>query len=221
MLMDDNNSDNSNPATTPMGPTNSAINPVQKMSSSQPINEQNNKIPATNRVQSIGNAERTTKPTELEKPKGKKSKKILLIVFLVILFIGSTTGAYLFGRSNERIVVKEVEIKPLNLPPQAVLLEECTVGRGKQYILPKDIPIGPIYDVVNNKVVALEYNLNLKDIESNPDSLSNTILQLTRDYPVDHFSLVPAPVKEGEGLENILLIMFVVSKEEAKAITCE
>jgi len=159
-------------------------------------------------------------PDTPQKKKSSWLKKLVLIFGLVLLFTGAITGAYIFGRQHERIVIKTPTLKPINLPPQAVVVANCTEGRGKQYILPKDIPLGPIYDVVNSKVIAVEYNLNINDIQSNPDSLSNTILKLARDYPVDHFSIVPVTPKAGESIANIHLIMFVVSKTEANAITC-
>lgn len=129
-------------------------------------------------------------------------------------------SAYLFGKSQSETIIKPPEPQPINLPKQAVVVNECIEGRGKQYILPKDIPQGPIYDVVNSKVIAVEYNLSIEEIQTNPDAFSNTILKLTQDYPVDHFSLVPATEEGEDTLKNVHLIMFVVSKEEAKAITC-
>lgn len=130
-------------------------------------------------------------------------------------------GAYFYGKSHERVVIKAPPLQPVNLPAQAVVVTDCVPGRGKQYVLPKDIPQGPIYDVKNSKVIAIEYNLNLEQIQSDPDSFSNTILDLARKYPVDHFSIVPVAPKQGQTLQSIHLIMFVVSKDEAKSIKCD
>lgn len=219
--MDEKNSANSNPSIAPVSDVNSPVHPApQEPANPAPNIGAPSLEPQQKPAEVSSDAVPHINPAKPAKPKRKRLKKLLLASLLFLFFAGSVGGAYLWGKSNEKIVEKVEEVKLINLPPQAVLLEECVVGRGKQYILPKDIPKGPIYDVVNSKVVALEFNLNLAEIESNPDSLSNAILELAREYPVDHFSLLPAPGKEGEGLKNILLIMFVVSKDEASAITC-
>lgn len=159
-----------------------------------------------------------------EEPKLKKRstrlKTILILFGIIILLAGTAAGAYVLGRGDKEIVYKEREPKSLDLPPQAVVMTECVPGRGKQYILPQDIPKGPIYDVHDGKVVAIEYRIVIKDVESDPNQLSNTILGLTRDYPVDHFSMVPEIANSNNPVESFHLAMFVVPKEEANKISC-
>lgn len=152
----------------------------------------------------------------------KKPKMVtrLIKVMSSILILGiAIGGSYLFGRSHEKIVIKEPEIKPINLPPQAVVLNECAPGRGKQYILPKDIPVGPIYSVVNSKVIAIEYSLDLVKLLDGSDVFSDTILSLVNEYPTNHLSIIPDNPNPAL-LERVQLIMFVVPKEEANKITC-
>jgi len=164
----------------------------------------------------------TETPPQPTQPKKKffRFRNIAILFVLILLFGGATSGAYYMGKKNRITVFKAPTPQPINLPPQTVVTANCLVGRGKQYILPKDIPIGPIYDVVGGKVIAIEYNVNLVDVNANPDNFSNTLLKLTRDYPVDHFSLVPVAPKPGDTSLSAHLIMFVVSKAEAAAITC-
>ena len=172
--------------------------------------------------QSIIQSSVGVQPTNPKKPQNKRKVILVFVVFFLLLFFaGSLYSAYRYGKANERVIIKAPAAKPLNLPPQAVVLADCVVGRGKQYILPKDIPAGPIYDVVNNKVIAVEYSLNIGSIQSNPEYLSDAILNLTRDYPVDHFSLAPVTPKKGQPLSDFHLIMFIVSKAEAAKITCK
>lgn len=153
------------------------------------------------------------------KKRPKMIKKIVLVMASILFFGVAIGGSYLFGKSHEKVVIQEPELKPINLPPQAVVLSECAVGRGKQYILPKDIPIGPIYDVVNSKVVAIEYSLDLIKLLDGSDFFSDTILSLVSDYPVNHLSIIPDNPNPA-ALKRIQLIMFVVPKEEANKITC-
>lgn len=150
----------------------------------------------------------------------KYNRRFVLIVFvIIILFAGSIIAAFYIGKAK-RELVPYVYSQPISLPPQAIVVSSCTVGRGKQYIIPKDIPIGPIYDVVNNKVIAIEYTIDINALLSDPNTFSNTLLLLTKNYSVDHFTVVPAAPQPGSTDENIHLIMFVVSKAKAASITC-
>jgi hypothetical protein len=91
-------------------------------------------------------------------------------------------------------------------------------------VLPKDIPNGPIYNVVNSKVIAVEYNYKAVDLFVNPNRLSETIIPLTKNYQVDHFTTSIGELKGGTTAEAqqvpVRLIMYVVPQAEADAITC-
>lgn len=155
--------------------------------------------------------------------KRPKMVKIFTVAVSIILFGAAIGGSYMFGRSHEKVVVKEESTtttpQPINLPSQAVVLNECVVGRGKQYILPQDIPVGPIYDVVNSKVIAIEYSLDLVRLLDGSDVFSDTILKLVNDYPTNHLSIVPDNPDLSK-LKRVQLIMFTVAKEEANKIKC-
>jgi len=151
----------------------------------------------------------------------KLPTKIMLAAFVAVLLLGAVAGfSYQTGKNNVPKPVVEAP-KPINLPKEATLVSECTPGRGKQYIEPKDIRAGgPMYDVKNDKVIAIEYTLGLQALATNSDQFSSTILKLTKNYPVDHLSVVPEPPKPGDTDQYLHLIMFVVSKAEANSITC-
>ena len=154
-------------------------------------------------------------------PKKSNINKILIIVSILALFAASTFGAFLIGKQNkETAKVAVVVAKPINLPKEAIVLNECIPGRGKQYIEPKNIPAGPIFDVRNSEVIAIEYSLGVNGLLKNPDQFSKTLLALTTDNPVNHFDIVLQRPKAGDTDQMISLIMFVVSKEEAAKITC-
>jgi hypothetical protein len=150
---------------------------------------------------------------------------VIKVVVVVIIVAGLCTGAFFLGKHHEKVIVRSPAPQPINLPPQATVLTACVPGRGKQYIIPKDIPTGPIYDVENSKVIAVEYNLNIAQLLENSDTFSNAILDITRQYQVNHFSLVPATTSatsasNPSALTNFHLIMFMVSKSVSNAITC-
>ena len=162
-------------------------------------------------------------------PPAKKSQKswfkfVILGLVLLIILVAVAFGAYTYGKGKAKTITTAssttTAAKPINLPPEAVVTSECTPGRGKQYIIPKDIPAGPIYDVKNSKVIAVEYVIGIKSLFTNSDDFSSKILTLTKNYPVDHLSVVPGIPKPGDTDQYIHLIMFVVSKDEANSITC-
>lgn len=202
--------------------------PSSQPTAAQPVSQPPvNKVPLvqspSSNSEALGVSQTIPEPTPVAKPQKKQRfsvKTVMIILGLLLLVAGLMTGAYFMGRGDKEVIFKTKEPKRLDLPPQAVVMTECIPGRGKQYILPQDIPQGPIYDVHDGKVVAIEYRIVIKDIESDPDKLSNTILGLTRDYPVDHFSMVPVITTSDKPVESFHLAMFVVSKEESKKITC-
>ncbi len=162
-------------------------------------------------------------PVKPSKPKASNLKTLLMFLVLLIVVGASSTGAYFYGKGeNDKKAepTPAVATQPIVLPPEAIVTAECVVGRGKQYIIPKDIPQGPVYNVVNNKVIAIEFGLSVKALLTNSEEFSTTVLRLTKDYPVDHLSMVPVPPKAGDTDQYFHLIMFVVTKDEAKAITC-
>ena len=160
-------------------------------------------------------------PNDMPKPKKKSGLKVVLIVVVLFLVSGLIAGAYVLGkRSAPKQEAPTVTAKPITLPPEAIVTAECVPGRGKQYIIPKDIPVGPIYDVNNGNVIAIEYNISIVDLLSNPDTFSDTLNALMKNYSTDHFTLVPSPPKPGQQVSEVHLIMFVVPKEEAASITC-
>jgi hypothetical protein len=130
-------------------------------------------------------------------------RNIALVLALLMLFCVATGTAYFVGKNHQLVIIKAPDRPPINLPTQTVVVANCTVGYGKQYILPKDIPVGPIYDVVNSKVIAIEYNFAVSDLLTNSDAFSDPILKITRDYPVDHLSIVPVIPKTGEVLKSV------------------
>jgi len=153
-------------------------------------------------------------------------KTALIFVLIIALLAGSSFGAFLYGKqvANKANDKKNEEAKaykkPINLPKETIVLNECVPGRGKQYIETKNIPVGPIYDVRNSEVIAIEYSLGVNGLLKNPDQFSKTLLALTTDNPVDHFDIVLQRPKAGDTDQMISLIMFVVSKDEAAKITC-
>lgn len=169
-------------------------------------------------------APQPAQPAQAVAPKnGKKSPKLIAVVIVLLILIGGAAYAgYAYGKSKagEKIVYKTPQAERIDLPKEAQVWEECVTGRGKQYIIPKDAPGGPFYDVKDDKVIAIEYKLGVKTLLSSSAEFSDTLLLLTKKYPVDHFTIVPVPPKPTDTDQYIHLVMFIVSKKEAESIKC-
>jgi zona occludens toxin (predicted ATPase) len=188
-----------------------------------------------NNNHSMSSKDQLIRPTlsenqSLEKDTPKKSPSQLnnkvKIAVLFLVFIAAMFGAYSYGKHGERVIVKKPDAPPISLPPQAIVMNECVAGVGKQYVIPKDIPNGPIYDVKNSKVIAVEYNYKAADLLNNPTKLSDTVIPLTKNYEIDHFStstnLIENPTFNLSEVQNIPvhLVFYVVPQSEAQSITC-
>ena len=160
--------------------------------------------------------------TATESAKSKKSWLMWGLAALVVLILLAVVAvvSYDKGKSHRIVVTAAPAVQPIKLPPQAIVTSACTPGRGKQYIIPKDIPQGPIYDVENSKVIAIEYVLSFSSLLQNSSAFSSTILHLTKTYPVDHFTLVPDASQASSSGQLVHLIMFIVPQSEADKITC-
>lgn len=155
----------------------------------------------------------------------QSSKKIKLVFAAMLLFtIFCSTTAYFIGKHGQHVVYRIPTPPPVTLPPQAIVVKECVPGFGKQYVIPKDIPNGPIYDVYNSKVIAVEYNYKAVELFLNPDKLSKTVVPFSKNYQIDSFTTSIGELKAGsiEQAQNvpIHLVMYVVPKKEAQKITC-
>lgn len=210
------NSDNRNTETT---------KPTSESSSSP------GRINYTDTSASVANAPTGIQPsapkpvTSSKKPK-KFGSKLFVVIVLFILSLGaaSAAGYYVGNGNNENEVAQPVvaTAKKIDLPPEAIVTAECVPGRGKQYIIPKDIPKGPIYNVNGDRVIAIEYTIGIGELlYSQSTEFSDIILKLAKDYPVDHFSVIPKQsASQNPRDQQVHLIMFIVPKEEAASITC-
>lgn len=91
---------------------------------------------------------------------------------LSMLIVGVASGyalisiapSSLITRSPERIITKKInDPSAFQLPRDAVVIQSCSDHRGKLYIRPQDIPMGPVYMVYNNRIIGIEYMLEKED----------------------------------------------------------
>lgn len=98
-------------------------------------------------------------------PKNEHEKKPLVLVLAVFfaLFVG-LAGGYLLGNNYKKAPTASNDTKTtdvakeeLSIPQGATVIAQCAKGRGTQYALPKDIPLGPVYNVHEGKVIGIEF----------------------------------------------------------------
>lgn len=155
-----------------------------------------------------------------QSPSNKKSvgQKILLIIITLFLIGVAGYAGYYFGtkKADEHHHDETPMSQALTVPKDATVTAECVENRGKQYIVPKDIPDGPIYDVNNGKVVAVEYLVDTNEIAKSPDKFKNLVAQAT----FDHLAIIPMDAHAGVSEKHVHVVAYTISTDEASKITC-
>lgn len=159
-------------------------------------------------------------------PKKSSHHRLLWLILFLIVLAGCTAGAYVYGNNRgingqknaTSSMVMKAANTPLKVPTGATIVSQCTAGEGTQYILPKNIPTGPIYNVWDNKVVGIEFMIG-----------QNSLLTLNQDYynlslangTFDHLDIVYEPVGHAGFTEaHDHFILSTISYAAEKKITC-
>lgn len=107
-------------------------------------------------------------PTQ-DKPKRSMMRTISFAGIGVIVFITLLFGTYTYGNNHgytdgKNAQVAATAVTAIKVPANATMIAQCSAGEGTQYVLPSNIPKGPIYNVWNNKVTGIEYMLAQSEI---------------------------------------------------------
>jgi hypothetical protein len=106
----------------------------------------------------------------------------------------------------------------LEVPKNATIISECAEGRGKQYVLPKDIPTGPVYNVWNSKVIGVEYMVGKDELLTQNKSYINLPLQ---GIAYDHINIgLLSQGHSGYPSAHYHIDLFTVPHSVASAIKC-
>ncbi|HSW66791.1 MAG TPA: hypothetical protein VLI54_06660 [Bacillota bacterium] len=160
-------------------------------------------------------------------PKPPGPSRHLLPLFLIVggamlLLALFVMGAYQLGKkanttSMQTTTTQQTVTQTLTVPKDATITAECAVARGKQYIIPKDIPTGPIYDVYQGKVVAIEYLVGETDLNKHTDMFDSLPLPKAS---YDHMMIMPMEAHAGENEAHFHVVAYLITKTEAAKITC-
>lgn len=80
---------------------------------------------------------------------------------MIVALLGGGAAGYALGNSKngEPIAANEPvdQNETVTVPDAAVNISECAKGRGAQYVLPENIPTGPVYNVHEGRVIGIEF----------------------------------------------------------------
>ena len=150
-------------------------------------------------------------------PEPKKSNSLFKTLLAIAGVITLLVLAFVAGAFIRKSPAAPVSNNTVDLPDEATVTAECVAGRGKQYISPKDIPMGPIYDVDMGKVVAVEYLVGQKELSEQSDMFANLDLPKVK---YDHISIVPTAPHAGLDESHFHVIAYLISKDQAALIKC-
>lgn len=134
-----------------------------------------------------------TSVSPVKKDKAGK-KPILMILVLLVAVLISGLGGYMVSnsKSNKALSKANASIaalskeKEISIPQGATVIAQCSKGRGTQYALPKDIPLGPVYNVYEGKVIGIEYMVGKDDLLGASKNFLNLPLA---DAKFDHVNI--------------------------------
>lgn len=161
-------------------------------------------------------------PATVQLPRPTKRRPPFFTVGLVGLAVVVALAAcfslgWRQGRLAGGATPATVQMTSLELPTGATMIAQCVPGRGTQYILPQDIPQGPIYNVWQGKVVGIEFMFD-KNLLLNGKEYIGLPLQAI-GYNHINIGLLSGGHAGFEGT-HYHMDVFTISHEEAQRITC-
>lgn len=147
----------------------------------------------------------------------------LVVGLLAGFFLNTALGHPLQGddkEANPQQAQQVAEKKELQVPEGAVEINACAKGRGKQFALPQDIPFGPVYNVHEGKVTAVEFMPAQSDFSAdNPKDFVNLKL-----YGVEYDHVDIGLLSKGHAGypdPHYHVDVYTIPYEESQKITCQ
>jgi hypothetical protein len=154
---------------------------------------------------------------------GRKSWARMLLIVLVGLLLLASAGYALYKVGNSRgykngqkAMSAEMSAQTIKIPQNATMVAQCAVGEGTQYVLPSDIPQGPIYNVWNNKVTGIEFMLAQSKIAAN-----KTLDLALKSQKYDHIDVMyEAAGHAGFTEPHYHIVLSMIPFSDEQKITC-
>ncbi len=149
--------------------------------------------------------------------------KIELAVAAVVVLGLTGAGSYWLGYRDGRATstarpMAVAANAPLQVPQGATIISQCSVGRGTQYVLPSDIPHGPVFNVYKGKVIGLEYMIGINDIQDGKSYINLPLYG--RSY--DHIDVgLLSQGHAGYPAPHYHVDIYNITHAQSAAITCK
>jgi hypothetical protein len=146
-------------------------------------------------------------------------KKLLLAGLGLLLIAAIGTGGYLLGKHTAKPTTMSTTAQQtaMTVPKDATVIEQCSPGFGTQYVLPKDIPGGPVYNVYQGKLIGIEYMTALTT-STDPDLMLKDLPLYAQKY--DHIDIMTMPAHAGFPKPHYQVDVMMVPTSVSSKITC-
>lgn len=144
---------------------------------------------------------------------GAVAAAVLIVVAGLLAYHMGKNHGYTDGKNAETAAMTSAELK---VPAGATMIAQCATGEGTQYVLPSDIPTGPIYNVWNGKVTGIEYML----AQSSIAALKTQNLPL-QSQNFNHVDVMYEPTGHAGFTEpHYHVVLSMIPYSEEQKITC-
>lgn len=160
----------------------------------------------------------TPTPVDTSNPKRPLLKTASLVIIGLVILAGVAAGSYLLGKHRAKpATTTTAKTAAMTVPAGATIIEKCEPGLGTQYVLPKDIPGGPVYNVYQGKVIGIEYMTSITTVDKLDTMLENLPLY---NQKYDHINVMSMPAHSGFPTPHYQVDVMMVPAATAKKITC-
>lgn len=193
-------------------------------------NQSNNNANTENQQQVSGQPSRVENPDD-----GQQGAVVKVVIAAAVALIVGFGGGMLASEATELTLLNDDESQQqedtagqdgsqdeagnqLEVPEGAEVISECAEGRGKQFVLPEDIPFGPVYGVWEDEVTSVEYMLGKDDFLDGTDYIDVDLMN--EEY--DHMNVgLLSDGHSGYPEPHYHVDIFTITHEESEQITCD
>jgi hypothetical protein len=181
------------------------------------VSSEDSTIPAVAKQPTNTSSTATADQSLQTKQPNKLLRAALVIVLVLILLVASAFASYKFGKKSVKPTASASHATTMAVPQGATIIEQCEPGLGTQYVLPKDIPNGPVYNVYQGKLIGMEYMVSAQSLQTLNTSINNLPL-FAQTY--DHVNIMSMSAHAGFPEPHYQVDVMMVPKATSDKITC-
>lgn len=201
---------------------------VSKVNENQQDNKQDNKQAVVdNSIASMYNLNpvsgQSSPDAKSNNPKYAVLKTLALALGIVMIVIAIFAAGYLIALSSFKTA--KVTLTPSTsmklgmtaIPQGATIISQCEPGLGTQYVLPKNIPMGPVYNVYKGQLIGIEFMVSKTDLATLNKSYANLPLF---GYKYDHIDISSMAAHAGFPVPHYQVDVMMAPSSITSKITC-